>query len=78
MRAIRRGRAPFMALLRHHVAALLTRPDLLPTRTLTALTIVEQGLGGGWAARARAMFVPGLVRQTWAETLMFRLWLLMG
>jgi len=33
---------------------------------------------GGLIARAKALLIPGLVRQTWLETMVFRLWFLLG
>lgn len=77
-RALRRGRSPFMTLFRCHVAALRARPGLLPRGTVDMLSIVEHGCQGGLLARIRALRIPGLIRQNWAETLLFRLWFLLG
>jgi hypothetical protein len=76
--AVRRGRDPFISLLWRHVAALQARPGLLPDRTHTTLEAIVDASRGGVFARARALFIPGFVRQTWLETLVFRLWFLLG
>jgi hypothetical protein len=75
--AMRRGPAPFMTLFWGQVTALRTAPIPLPDRTRAALAIIQRGQGGGLLARLKALCVPGLVRQTWAETLVFRLWFLL-
>ncbi len=77
-RAIRRGRGPFMALFRAHVDALQARRELLPEPSRAVLSVVASGCQGGVLARLRALGIPGLTRQTWAETLLFRLWFLLG
>jgi Glycosyl transferase family 2 len=76
--AIRRGRTPFINLFWRHVIALQARPGLLTDRTCTTLSVIVEAAQGGLFARARALFIPGLVRQTWLETLVFRLWFLLG
>lgn len=76
--AIRRGRDPFISLLWRHVAALRARPGLFPDRTLSTLTAIVDASRGGIFARAKTLFIPGFVRQTWLETLVFRLWFLLG
>lgn len=75
---IRRGRGPFIGLFWRHVAALQARPGLLADRTSTTLARIVDASRGGLLARAKALFIPGLVRQTWLETLVFRLWFLLG
>jgi glycosyltransferase involved in cell wall biosynthesis len=76
--AVRRGRDPFLDLFWQHVAALQAYPGLLPDRTRQMLATIVVASRGGLLARARALFIPGLVRQTWWETLLFRLWFLLG
>jgi len=39
---------------------------------------MAQALGGSAMCRVRALRMPGLRRQTWPETLLFRLWFLVG
>jgi hypothetical protein len=77
-RAIRRGRGPFMTVFWRHVAALRARPGLLPDRTRALLTTIDRARGEGMIARLKALRIPGFVRQRWAETLVFRLWFLLG
>jgi hypothetical protein len=51
---------------------------LLPDGTCTTLERIVDASRGGLLARARVLFIPGFVRQTWLETLVFRLWFLLG
>ncbi len=76
--ALRRGPGPFIRLLRLHVAALQARPELLPDSTLQQLTAISDALSGRRIARLRTLFLPGFARQTWLETMVFRVWLLLG
>jgi hypothetical protein len=76
--ALRRGRGPFISLFWRHVVALQARPALLPVRTRKILAKIAKASRAGLIARARILFIPGLVRQTWWETLVFRLWFLLG
>jgi glycosyltransferase involved in cell wall biosynthesis len=76
--ALRRGPAPVMGLLRQHVATLQARPALLPEATHQQLAAIARGLNGNWIARLRALFLPGFTRQTWLETVVFRVWFLLG
>lgn len=78
-RALGRGRGPFMANLRNHVAALLALRDKLPPEVRGSLEIIDRGCRGKFRARLRALRIPGfLLRQTRAETLLLRLWFLLG
>jgi hypothetical protein len=76
--ALRRGRASFMRILRAHVAALGATPHLLSSPVRQQLDIVARALEGGVRARASALRMTGFARQTFAETLIFRLWFLLG
>jgi hypothetical protein len=76
--AARRGRGPFMTLFWRQIAALHGGPRPLPEKTLETLAIIGRTGQGGYLARLRAIFLPGFVRQTRAETLLFRLWFLLG
>jgi glycosyltransferase involved in cell wall biosynthesis len=76
--ALRRGPAPFMRLLRQHVATLQAHPELLPAATRRQLAAIADALNGGRMARLRVLGMPGLVRQTRLETLVFRVWFLLG
>ncbi len=46
--------------------------------TRETLGLIAAGLHDGWAGRVRAVSHPGLKRQRWAETQLFRLWFLLG
>ncbi|MDR3531025.1 MAG: glycosyltransferase [Rhodopila sp.] len=76
--AARRGRGPFMTLFWRQVAALQAGPVPLPDTTRAFLSAIEQANHSGLFARLKALRLPGFVRQTWAETLLFRLWFLLG
>jgi hypothetical protein len=76
--AARRGWRPFMTLFWRQVAALRAGPISLPDETLLQLEVIERAHRGGLPARLRALGLPGFIRQTWAETLLFRLWFLLG
>jgi hypothetical protein len=76
--AARRGAGPFMTLFWRQVAALQAGPVPLPDRTRALLAIIERGNRGGLLTRLRVLCLPGFVRQTRAETLLFRLWFLLG
>ena len=76
--AVRRGRTPFLSLFWSQVVTLQAHSELFPDRTRSVLTAIAEASPGGIFARAKALFIPGLVRQTWIETLVFRLWFLLG
>ncbi len=78
MAALRRGPAPFMTLLRQHVAALSDQPELLAPAARASLEGLAHGLRGGWRERVRLLRMPGLRRQTALETLLFRVWFVFG
>ncbi|MGI4744487.1 MAG: glycosyltransferase [Janthinobacterium lividum] len=79
MMALRRGPDEFMHLFRRHVRGLVANPQALSPSALHDLTSLDHALSGGRLERLRAMRqVHGLVRQTWAETILFRLWFLIG
>jgi glycosyltransferase involved in cell wall biosynthesis len=76
--ALQRGPEAFMGVLRDHVGALLAQPDLLAPESRRALDVIDRALHGGVVARLRALSLPGLYRQTPAETALFRWWFLVG
>ena len=76
--ALRRGPRVFMGVMRGHVSALQAQPELLTPGNRAKLEVIAAGLGRGPAYRLRALATNGLVRQTRAETLLFRLWFLLG
>lgn len=76
--ALRRGPAPFMRLLRRHVTTLQAHPDLLAEATHRQLAVIAEGLNGGFCARLRALRLTDFRRQTWLETMVFRVWFVIG
>lgn len=76
--AVRRGRAPFMGLFWRQIAALKAGPVTLPEDTQARLAVLERANRGGLFARLQALCMPGLIRQTWTETFLFRLWFVLG
>ncbi|MBN8891622.1 MAG: hypothetical protein BGP12_08570 [Rhodospirillales bacterium 70-18] len=76
--ALRRGPGVFMSVLRQNVAALAAQPELLSEPARAEVLMIHQALQRGPLARLAALRLPGLHRQTWTETLLFRLWFLVG
>jgi hypothetical protein len=77
--ALRRGPRVFMTVFRAQVAALAAQPHLLAPAARTELAAISAALQGGRAARLRALRRRrGLLRQTWPETVLFRLWFILG
>lgn len=76
--ALRRGPGIFMNVLRQHVESLIAQPHLLSESSRSAVACLHRALGGGFRERLRALHLPGLRRQTRLETLLFRLWFLVG
>ncbi len=75
--ALRRGPAPYMRLLRGFVGTLMARPDLVNEPARAQLDHIAWGLAGGWTRRLWVLRLPGFRRQTWPETLLFRIWFLL-
>jgi glycosyltransferase involved in cell wall biosynthesis len=78
MAAWRRGPTAFTNVLRQHVAALADQPHLLAPPAREQVMVLARALRGGTLQRARALCMPGLRRQTWPETLVFRLWFMLS
>jgi glycosyltransferase involved in cell wall biosynthesis len=76
--AIQRGPGAFMRTFRAHTAALIDQPELLTPAASDALHLIQEGLHDGIRPRLRALQLPGLRRQNFAETQLFRLWFLLG
>jgi glycosyltransferase involved in cell wall biosynthesis len=76
--AMRRGPAAFMAVFRANVEALNAQSALLAPQARADLAVVARGLQGGVVARARALRLPGFVRNSPAQTALFRLWFMIG
>jgi hypothetical protein len=76
--ALRRGPRIFMNVLRQHLEALIAQPDLVCETTRPIVLRLHHALRGNVRERLGALHLPGLRRQTWLETLLFRLWFLIG
>ena len=76
--ALRRGPGVYMNVLRSHLAALRAQPELLSAEHLAATAAIGDALQKGVAARLLVLRRFGLLRQTWAETWLFRCWFLFG
>jgi hypothetical protein len=67
-----------MGVFRQHVAALASQPHLLSDKAMRDVRAIDDALRGGPMRRLRVMWMPGLHRQTWSETMLFRCWFLLG
>jgi len=76
--ALKRGPNVFMRTFRAHMAALEEQKHLLSPDARISLDLISDGLHDGWSLRLRALRHPGLKRQSWAETQLFRLWFMLG
>ena len=73
-----RGPAAFMQVLRANIATLAAQPELLTASARRDVGILDSALRGSLGARLVALRMPGLVRQTWIETMVFRAWFILG
>ncbi len=78
MAALRRGPGVFMGIMRQNLAALAAQPELLSDAAIAQVTLLRAALAQPWWRRLPALCLPGLRRQTALETLVFRLWFLLG
>ena len=76
--ALRRGPRIFMNVLRQHLEALAAQPDLLSETARPTVLRLHSALSGSLFDKLAALNTPDLRRQTWLETLLFRLWFLVG
>ena len=76
--AVRRGPGVFMRTFRQHTDALRAQREILAPGAHEALEMISEGLCDGWTPRVKALRHPGLRRQSFAETQLFRLWFLLG
>jgi hypothetical protein len=76
--ALRRGPRAFMTVFRANVEALSAQPSLLSPQAKRDLAVVSRGLRGGLIARLRALCLPGFVRNSAAQTALFRVWFFIG
>ena len=76
--AARRGPGRFMTVLRNNVAALSAVADRLSPEAGAVLAEIGAALQAGPAARVRFLVSHRLRRQTIGETMLFRLWFVLG
>ena len=76
--ALRRGPAGFMTLLRAHIAALRAAGDHLAPSALNSLRLLERALAGGPRERIRLLRQSNVHRQTFAESVVFNVWFVIG
>ncbi|MCC6720311.1 MAG: glycosyltransferase [Acetobacteraceae bacterium] len=76
--AVWRGPGVFMGLVRQNLAALDAQRHLLTPQACRDLDAIIAALQGSPRQRLRALRLPGLRRQTWAEQVLFRLWFMLG
>lgn len=76
--AIRRGPGAFMSVFQKNVEALTDQAQSFDPSVRRQLDVIARGLEGGPLARLRALALPGFVRNSRAQTALFRLWFLIG
>jgi hypothetical protein len=76
--ALRRGPGVFMNVLRQHIAALIARPDLMCETARSNVLNLHRALQGNFRQKLMVLRLPGLRRQNRLETMLFRLWFLIG
>jgi hypothetical protein len=67
-----------MRLLRQHVAMLRAQPALLSESARQQLAVIADSLNGSRIDRLKALMLPEFRRQGWLETMVFRVWFLLG
>ncbi len=76
--ALHRGPSLFMNVLRQHLAALLAQQDLISETARPVVVQLQRALEGSLRQRVAVLRMRGLRRQNWSETVIFRLWFLIG
>ncbi|MDT7951359.1 MAG: glycosyltransferase family 2 protein [Acetobacteraceae bacterium] len=76
--ALRRGPGAYLAMLRANVAALRAASGVLTPAASQIVVQMDRALRAGPWARFRALWIPGLRRQTFLEAALFRIWFLRG
>lgn len=76
--ALQRGRRAYMATFRQHVSALAEQPEVLSSQARANLARLKWALEGNALRRLAALRLPGLHRQKRIETMLFRLWFIIG
>ena len=64
--------------LRQNVAALAEQPQLISAAAREQVAAIVDALDGGAMRRLSVLRMPGLRRQTWSETMVFRLWFVLA
>jgi hypothetical protein len=75
--ALLRGPRSFMDVFRQNVAALSDQPELISPEARTQVAAIARALNGGRMRRCAVLRMRGLRRQTWPETMLFRLWFML-
>jgi hypothetical protein len=75
--AARRGPRVFMNVFRQNIAALADQPELISAGASQQVAAIARDLNGGAMQRWAVLRMRGLTRQTWPETMLFRLWFIL-
>jgi glycosyl transferase family 2 len=75
--ALRRGPASFMNVFLQNIAALADQPGLISPAAKAEVAAITHALDGGALRRCAVLRMRGLRRQTWTETMLFRLWFML-
>jgi hypothetical protein len=75
--ALLRGPRSFMGVFQQNVAALSDQPELISPEARAQVAAIARALNGGRMRRCAALRMRGLRRQTWPETMVFRLWFML-
>ncbi len=75
--ALRRGPTIFMNVFLQNLTALADQPELISATASAQVAVIAHALECGAMRRCAALRMRGLRRQTWPETMLFRLWFLL-
>ena len=75
--ALLRGPGSFMDVFRQNVTALSNQSDLISSEARAQIAAITRALDGGVMRRSAVLRMRGLRRQTWLETMVFRLWFML-
>jgi hypothetical protein len=75
--ALLRGPGSFMDVFRQNIVALGSQPALISLEARAQVAAIAHALDGGVMRRSAALRMRGLRRQTWPETMVFRLWFML-
>jgi glycosyltransferase involved in cell wall biosynthesis len=75
--ALRRGPDAFMNGFRQNVAALADQPALASPVAREQIAAIARAMNGSAMQRCAVLRMRGLTRQTWLETMLFRLWFML-